>query len=440
MSGGPGAPQDPGAAHGAGAAVSRGEARRPGPPGRTAASPAARAARVLAVRGRALPWWAHALLVWAASRAWGWAVYTTVGRRQGPGPWGDGALGYLAFAGTWDSDWYERIAEEGYPATVPRDASGRAEENAWAFYPVFPLLVRAVMALTGGGWDATAAAVSLLAGFGAAVLVLRLFRCLAEPGTALWGLAFVAFAPVAPVLQVPYAESLHLLLLAAALLLVLRGRHLAAAPVVLLMCLARPAGVPFAAALGLTWLVRTVRRARAGRLRRARDAVDGLFGLTVLACAAALAWPAIAWWATGEPTAYTDTETAWRGEDLHLVRPWFETGAELFGPLLGALAPVLLVAAGAVVLRARVVVARLDLLLRVWIACYAVYLLLFLHPQTSTFRLLLPLFPLALPLAALSSSRAYRVACVLAGAVLQLVWVGWLWHWRQLPGGGDYPP
>ncbi|HST71292.1 MAG TPA: hypothetical protein VLK55_02450 [Kocuria rosea] len=388
----------------------------------------------------ALPPWAQALLVWAASRAWGWAVFTTVARRQGPGPWGDGALGYLAFAGTWDSDWYERIAREGYPGTVPRDAAGRAQENAWAFYPVFPLLVRGLMAPTGWSWDATASTVSLLAGFGAAVLVLRLFRRLASPATALWGLAFVAFAPVAPVLQVPYAESLHLLLLAAALLLVCSGRHLQAAPVVLLMCLTRPAGVPFAAALGIAWFVRTLRRRRSGRLRRARDAVDGLLGLALFSCAAALAWPALAWWATGEPAAYTDTETAWRGEDLRLVAPWFATGADLFGPVAGAVAPVLLVAGAAALLRARGVREHLDPFVRGWLACYGVYLLLFLHPQTSTFRLLLPLFPLALPLAAVSDSRAYRVACVLAGAVLQLVWVGWLWHWKQLPGGGDYPP
>ena len=31
------------------------------------------------------PWWAQALLVWAVSRVWAWAVFTTVGRQQGPG-------------------------------------------------------------------------------------------------------------------------------------------------------------------------------------------------------------------------------------------------------------------------------------------------------------------------------------------------------------------
>ncbi|GAA1759439.1 hypothetical protein [Kocuria aegyptia] len=387
------------------------------------------------------PWWAQALLVWGASRTWAWAVFTTVGRQQGPGPWGDGPLSYLEFTGTWDSDWYERIAREGYPASLPRDGTGQVQENAWAFYPVFPLVVRAASALTGTGWDVTASAVSLAASLGAVLLVHRLFLRFAPPATALWGLAFVAFNPVAPVLQVPYAESLHLLLLAGALLLVGRGSHLAAAPVVLLMCLTRPAGVPFAAALGITWFVRTVRRHRSGQLRRAVDAVDGLLALAVFSCGAALAWPAVAWAVTGEPSAYTDTETAWRGGGgLEPVVPWFDAATGLFGPVLGLAAPVLLVAGGTVLLRTRAVRDRLDLLTRVWLAGYAVYLLLFLHPQSSTFRLLLPLFPLALPLAAVSDSRAYRVACVLSGAVLQLVWVGWLWHWKQLPGGGDYPP
>ena len=48
--------------------------------------------------------------------------------------------------------------------------------------------------------------------------------------------------------------------------------------------------------------------------------------------------------------------------------------------------------------------------------------------------------PAAAALVHVSESRAYRVLLVIAGAVLQLVWVGWLWHWKQLPGGGDYPP
>lgn len=71
------------------------------------------------------------------------------------------------------------------------------------------------------------------------------------------------------------------------------------------------------------------------------------------------------------------------------------------------------------------------------------YLLVFLHPQTSTFRMLLPpLFPLALGVALLSKSKAYRGTVVLMFVLLQIVWVVWLWAWAPPlpPGGGDYPP
>jgi hypothetical protein len=85
-------------------------------------------------------------------------------------------------------------------------------------------------------------------------------------------------------------------------------------------------------------------------------------------------------------------------------------------------------------------VVRLGVELRLWCACYMGYLLMFLHPQTSTFRMLLPLFPLALGAAFLSRSRAYRGTVVVMFLLLQMVWIGGVWAWAQLPGGGDYPP
>ncbi|GAC1457040.1 MAG: hypothetical protein PVSMB10_14880 [Pseudarthrobacter sp.] len=66
--------------------------------------------------------------------------------------------------------------------------------------------------------------------------------------------------------------------------------------------------------------------------------------------------------------------------------------------------------------------------------------MVFLYPQTSTFRMLLPLFPLALGAAFLSQSRAYRGTVVTMFVLLQIVWIVWLWAWAPLPGGGDYPP
>lgn len=398
----------------------------------------------------ATPWWAAVLVVYGLSRVWGWAVFTAVGRQQGPGPWGDGALGYLDFVSTWDSDWYERIFQGGYPSVIPRDALGFAQENPWAFYPVHPFLVRGLDALTGTGWALTAATVSLLAGFGAALVLYRIFDAvpaLREPRWAngvaqapLWAVAVFAFNPVAPVLQTPYAEALHLLLLHLAILSVVRGRALWTGVFAVVMALTRPTGVAFAAALGVWWLWRGVVAVRRGE-RTWYRCVDRWFVVTVVAGAAALSWPAIAWAVTGEPTAYTDTETAWRGGS-HVVPlvPWFERGLSLFGPVAGILAPVVLVAAVVLVLRSRVVEQALPFFARVWVAAYGCYLLVVLHPQSSTFRLLLPWAVLAGPLVHVSRSRAYRALLVITGAILQVVWVGWLWHWKQLPGGGDYPP
>ncbi|MDN5631755.1 MAG: hypothetical protein L0G40_07725, partial [Kocuria sp.] len=137
----------------------------------------------------------------------------------------------------------------------------------------------------------------------------------------------------------------------------------------------------------------------------------------------------------------TATEAAWRGSRTVVpVLPWFQEASTLFGPVGGLVAPVVLVAGAVLLLRSAPVRRALPFFLRVWLAAYGIYLLLVLNPQTSTFRLLLPWAPAAAALVHVSESRAYRVLLVIAGAVLQLVWVGWLWHWKQLPGGGDYPP
>ena len=142
---------------------------------------------------------------------------------------------------------------------------------------------------------------------------------------------------------------------------------------------------------------------------------------------------------TGDLQAYTKTETVWRGHDLVPFRPWFDTGILLFGPTLGVLAPFVFVAVFGLAMTVPAG-GRTGTELRLWCSCYMGYLLVFLHPQTSTFRMLLPLFPLALSAALVSRSRAYRGTVVAMFLLLQIVWIVWLWAWAQLPGGGDYPP
>jgi hypothetical protein len=85
-------------------------------------------------------------------------------------------------------------------------------------------------------------------------------------------------------------------------------------------------------------------------------------------------------------------------------------------------------------------VRRVGLEMQLWCGAYIAYLLAFLYPQTSTFRMMLPLVPLALAAAGLSRSRAYRWTALVMFVLLQIVWVVWLWVWFPLPSGGDWAP
>ncbi len=392
------------------------------------------------------PWWLQVGGLYLAARLVSACIFMAAALHQGVNPWFPAKPDYWNFINIWDARWYGEALQHGYPADLPTDDAGNVQENAWAFYPLFPLLGRSLTGLTGIAPAASLTVIAMLAGLAASLVVYRLFRHKATHRTALWGTVFVSTFPVSAVLQVPYAESLNLLLLAGSLLLVVRRHYLRAIPVVLLMCLSRPTGVPFAAMAGLLFLYRAYPRL-AARSRSLPGTVGGhtagelwsLAGLAAASGAGALLWPAIAWLSTGDLQAYTKTETVWRGQDLVPFKPWFDTGVQLFGPVLGPLAPFVFVATFVLLMMSRPV-AALGAELRLWCVCYMGYLLVFLHPQTSTFRMLLPLFPLALSAALVSRSRAYRGTVVIMFLLLQIVWVVWLWAWAQLPGGGDYPP
>lgn len=392
------------------------------------------------------PWWLQVSAVFIAARLVSACIFMAAAVHQGTNPWFPPAPDYWSFITIWDGRWYQQAAESGYPSELPVDQNGVVRENAWAFYALFPFLGRGLSAMTGWGTLPSLTVIAMVAGLAAALVVYKLFREAGSRKAALWGVVFMSTFPVSPILQVPYAESLNLFLLASSLLLVVRRHYLAAIPVVILMCLSRPTGVPFAAMLGLLLVWRLWQRfgpnapggSRDGTTTSAPDLVR-LAVLVLVAGTGALAWPAIAWAVTGDPTAYTRTETAWRGHDLVPFKPWFDTGRMLFGPFLGVLAPFVFAGLFVLMMMSRPVRA-LGTELRLWCACYMGYLITFLHPQTSTFRMLLPLFPLALAAVLLSKSKAYRGTVVVMFFLLQIVWVVWLWAWAPLPGGGDYPP
>jgi hypothetical protein len=353
---------------------------------------------------------------------------------EGANAWTSASPDYFSFANIWDGRWYQIVAGSGYPAGLPTTDGVHVAENAWAFLPGYPGLVDAVMFLTRLPWSMAAVLVSFTAGAGAALVFYRLMRRVGlGASTSLFAVVLFCVAPVSPLFQVAYAESLYILLLVTALLLLVERRYAWLFPVVLAMAFTRPSGLAFALALVLHVGYRWLRRREDPFPVRERVLS---VALAVFSGLAGLAWPAIAAIGTGSLTAYTDTELAWRSAYIgytHLVpfTPWFQ-GADWWASAmlgipgwLGMVALVVIVALFGILLFSPAV-RRLGVDLRFWVAAYSLYLLAVFFPQSSTFRLLMPLFPL-LGALALPRSRVYRVAIVALFIALQVGWVAVCW-------------
>jgi hypothetical protein len=424
----------------------RGEhAHRAGPPPVAAADVYRAPARAFADLGRrvsadlahrwsALPPWAQALVVLVVSRLYAYVLVERTARFQPQSVWSPANPGYLDVVSLWDGDWYRRIAESGYPAELPRNELGQVTQNQWAFYPLFPAVARGLMTVTGASWQVAASLLALACAAAAAVLMRSLLDPLVGRRLALWTVVLFCAFPSAPVLQLAYTESLAVLLLLAVLWCLQRQRYLLAVPVVLLVGVARPIGVPVAVVVGLH-LVRALWRHGVEPVTRSRLA--SMLVLVASSGVAAVAWPVIAYLGTGERAAYTDTMSAWRvGHQIELLRPWLNISAWVLGRNVGPTTVVLtVVALGVWICSRRSAVIGWDL--RVWCLAYVGYLLLVLDPFTSLVRYLLLLFPLGALLAGVSASSAYRRAVALAFLAGQVVWVVWLW--RFIPPA-DWPP
>ena len=113
---------------------------------------------------RRWPWWVQTLAVYTVSRVFLVVVFVRVALVQRANLWTPARPPYLDYVATlFDGTWYRTIAETGYPSTLPVDSAGLVTQNAWAFFPAFPMLVRAVMTLTSGTWIVVAPLVDRVA-------------------------------------------------------------------------------------------------------------------------------------------------------------------------------------------------------------------------------------------------------------------------------------
>jgi hypothetical protein len=101
---------------------------------------------------------------------------------------------------------------------------------------------------------------------------------------------------------------------------------------------------------------------------------------------------------------------------------------------LGILTLLVVIALFAVVLFSPAV-RRLGVDVQFWLIAYSLYLLAVFFPQSSTFRLLMPLFPL-LGVLALPKNTVYRIGMVILFLALQIGWLLIAWGFD----GADWTP
>jgi len=352
------------------------------------------------------------IFLWSRAAIWVVAVIAAVFFERASDPGAEWDSPRLHELGTvidvwarWDSDWFLKIAEQGYswPSSTP------------AFFPLYPLLVAGLGLVFFGHPLLAGVIVSLVAGSAAFVLLYRLTVVKLGAATARTTVLFLALAPTSLFFGAVYSESLFLLLAVATFLTAEKGSFWKAGGLAGLALLTRSAGIALLPALVVfAWRAPNRRRALAGVA-----VAPALFALYPLLLAV---W-------IGRPLAFLDAQkVVW---ERHLSPA---------GPIGGVVASVrdrqaLDLAVACVVIALGVIAWR-----RIGIP-YGVYVLgsvalpLTVYsdkaPLLSMQRFVIVAFPAFMALATVvRTRRATIVAAAILSAALAVYVVRWsLWYW-----------
>ncbi|WP_405893128.1 glycosyltransferase family 39 protein [Streptomyces sp. NBC_00104] len=338
----------------------------------------------------------------------------------------------------WDSLWYTRVAELGYGYEV-RLPNGDVHSNL-AFFPLLPWLERAVSAVTPLSYAHAGLVVGTLASLAAAWGIFAVADQVYGRRVGVCAVLLWAVLPVGVVQSMAYTESLFTALAAWSLYAVLTGRWVTAGTLAALAGLTRPVGLAVVAAVwaaAIASYLRERRHAPAPPFVRNRSAEVSnsahLWPRALGMLLAPLGATGYVLWVgrrTGKgPLGYLDVQAGWRnGFDGGYAFARFV--ADKFTSFPSALAGVGLIIGVASIIWLYAVCVRQGhpLPLLVYAGVVTALALCASSYFGSKPRLLMPAFPLLLPLArTLAGARTPRSATVLSGVAVVSALYGAFW-------------
>ena len=196
------------------------------------------------------------LAVWAIASLIGLLIFNLGGLDTPQTYWSAAKPSYLQHVAFWDSEWYYRVATQGYPdsTSLPIGQDGRVGQNTWAFMPIYAYLSGGLAGLLSANYYTCAVVVAWLGSALAALGLDAWMRPRVGKAASLLGVAIFFTCGPAIILQLAYAESLGLALVAIGFAVLAKRRFAWAMVVFVLAAFTRPIGVPLGAALGLWWV------------------------------------------------------------------------------------------------------------------------------------------------------------------------------------------
>jgi hypothetical protein len=337
--------------------------------------------------------------------------------------------------GYWDGSWYIQAAKTGWPSVVPNLPPETAGQDTTAFFPGYPLLIRLVH-LTGLDWPASALVATLLAGAVASALIAVLIEAFSSERVALLVVALWSMQPESFVLSVAYSEAMFTALAAGSLLALNRQRWLLAG----LLAAGASATRSVAAAIAVVALV-VAARAWWQTPGDRRWTATGLrpWLAPALSPLGVIAYFAFLRGRVGSWTAWFDVEQ--RGWHMHSdpgvsvvtnsVRAFSKTFRFFEHPrgtlIPEGMTPIILIAAVALaILLARMRSVWLEV--RLYGVAFLVLMFITGNSYASLPRVLVPAFPLLIPVAVWLARRSTAVSMsVLACSLAAASYLGVLW-------------